>query len=204
MNQPSHTDPGLIPIEPASIEYYNPTLPQPLETEADPAREFQASLDPTPAENKPVPYHRPPAERHSRKCQICHHPERDQIEEDFLLWRPLNYIAHEYNIPQMAVYRHAHALGHFKARRDKMRLGLDRVIERGPQTLVTADQVIRAVRAQACLTDDNRWIEPARQLIISNEPSGPIAAQGVILATGSHRQQIVAAQLPPTEAPQNN
>jgi len=157
MNQPSLTDPGLISIEPASIEYYNPALPQPPEPEADPTLEFD--------ENKPVPYHR---------------------------------------IPQMALYRHAHALGHFKARRDKMRLGLDRVIERGPQTLVTADQVIRAVRAQACLTDDNRWVEPARHLVVSTESSGPIAAQGVILATGSHRQQVVAAQLPPTEAPQNN
>jgi len=196
MDQPSYTDAASIPIEPASTNYYNPALPQPPEPEADPTLEFD--------ENKPVPYHRPSPERHSRKCQICHHPERDQIEEDFLLWRPLNYIAHEYDIPQMALYRHAHALGHFKARRDKMRLGLDRVIERGPQTLVTADQVIRAVRAQACLTDDNRWVEPARHLIVSNESSGPIAAQGVILATGSHRQQVVAAQLPPTEALQNN
>jgi hypothetical protein len=26
-------------------------------------------------------------ERHSRKCIICHHPEREAIEEEFLHWR---------------------------------------------------------------------------------------------------------------------
>jgi len=26
-------------------------------------------------------------ERHSRRCIICHHPEREAIEEEFLHWR---------------------------------------------------------------------------------------------------------------------
>jgi hypothetical protein len=26
-------------------------------------------------------------ERHSRRCIICHHPEREAIEEEFVQWR---------------------------------------------------------------------------------------------------------------------
>ncbi|HUJ30128.1 MAG TPA: hypothetical protein VLY23_02525, partial [Candidatus Acidoferrum sp.] len=36
---------------------------------------------------------------------------------------------------------------------------------------VTADSVIRAIRAHACLTDDNRWVEPASRVEFSVVPS---------------------------------
>jgi hypothetical protein len=37
-------------------------------------------------------------ERHSRKCIICHHPEREAIEEEFLHWRAPWKLAEDYNL----------------------------------------------------------------------------------------------------------
>jgi hypothetical protein len=109
-------------------------------------------------------------ERHSRKCQICHHPDREQIEGDFLMWRIPAAIVREYDVPEISLYRHAHAFNLFPLRRENLRLGLDRVIERGAQVEVSGDTIIRAIRAQACLTDDNKWLEPAKHVIFSTQP----------------------------------
>ena len=109
-------------------------------------------------------------DRHSRKCQICRHPDRASIEEDFILWCPPGSITDEYGVPRMALYRHANAFDLFTIRRESLRLGLDRIVERGAETFVTGDMVIRAVKAQACLTDDNRWEDPPKRVIFSSDP----------------------------------
>lgn len=112
----------------------------------------------------------PSTEHHSRKCQICHHPDRTSIEEDFLLRCSAGSIVDEYEIPRMALYRHAYAFDLFTVRRESLRLGLDRIVERGAETFVTGDMVIRAIKAQACLTDDNRWEDPPKRVIFSSDP----------------------------------
>ena len=117
------------------------------------------------------------AVRHSRKCSICSHPERRDIEEDFIHWMKPSSIARIYDVPRVAIYRHARAAGLFEARRAQTRSVLDKVIERGAEKPVTANHVIRAVRAYACLTDDNHWIEPTRRVIYTIEqPAGNGAA----------------------------
>ena len=112
-------------------------------------------------------------DRHRRKCQICRHPEREQIEEDFLQWRRPWAIGREYGIPEATLFRHAHAFNLFQLRRDNMRLALDRVIEKGVGVENTGDVIIRAVRAQACLTDDNKWVEPGKHVHITTETLTP-------------------------------
>jgi hypothetical protein len=37
-------------------------------------------------------------ERHSRRCIICHHPEREAIEEEFVHWRSPSRLAHDYKL----------------------------------------------------------------------------------------------------------
>jgi hypothetical protein len=113
----------------------------------------------------------PREDRHRRKCGVCRHPERALIEEDFLMWRSTWAIIKAYNISDDALHRHAHAIGLFPVRRESLRLALDRIIARGAETDVSGDTIIRAIRAQACLTDDNRWVEPARRIIYANEPT---------------------------------
>lgn len=43
---------------------------------------------------------------------------------------------------------------------------LDSILEKAPGT-VTAESVIRAIRAYSCLTDDNRWVEPTSRVEFS-------------------------------------
>ena len=117
----------------------------------------------------------PSIERHRRKCQICRHRDRDMIEEDFILWSTPRAISVTHRVPEMALYRHARAFNLFPARRESLRLMLDRVLERGPELPVTGDTIIRAVRAQACLTDDNHWVEPTKNVAFTNRTDEPEA-----------------------------
>jgi hypothetical protein len=60
--------------------------------------------------------------RHEQNCKICKHPERENIERDFIAWRSPVAIAKEYRLSNRAtVYRHAHALGLFVKRQRNIR-----------------------------------------------------------------------------------
>jgi hypothetical protein len=106
--------------------------------------------------------------RHNRKCIICKHPQRAEIEQDFLLWRNPHEIVAAYSLPHYStIYRHAHALGLSRRRNENIRTVLDFLIEKAESAPVTGNTVIRAY---SCLDDRGRWIEPPRRLIIQREP----------------------------------
>jgi hypothetical protein len=108
-----------------------------------------------------------PLERHERKCVVCHHPEREAIEEFFVRWQQPHRMAQDYDLPVRSLYRHAHATGLFAARRRNLRSVLEYILEDASVTQVTGDCIVRAVRAYTCLRDDNRWVEPATHVIVS-------------------------------------
>ncbi len=84
--------------------------------------------------------------RHARKCGVCRHPNRKEIEQDFLCWQSPDVIAKAHGIADhSSVYRHAHAVGLFERRNQTLRLALGPIIERAMTVRVTADAVIRAV-----------------------------------------------------------
>lgn len=106
-------------------------------------------------------------ERHRRKCQICDHPLREEIEEEFVNWHPVYRLAKNYDLADYrSVYRHATATGLIQTRRDNMRWALDSILEQAPGH-VNADSVIRAIRAYSCLDENNKWSEPPTQVIFS-------------------------------------
>ncbi len=111
----------------------------------------------------------PDPNRHSRKCSVCNHPERDAIEEEFLHWRSPHAIGAHYDIHKKAIYRHAHAMGLFAQRRGNVRAVLEHIIEQAEHAPVTGQTIINAVRALTCLQDDGRWVEPPRRVIYSIE-----------------------------------
>lgn len=104
-------------------------------------------------------------ERHSRKCRICRHPDREEIEQEYREWFKASEISRRYRLDDSALHRHLRDMGLIAGRRENLRLVLDRIIGRGAERPVTGGEIIRAVRAQACLTDDNKWIEPAKTVI---------------------------------------
>ncbi len=80
-----------------------------------------------------------PLQRHERKCVICHHPERETIEEFFVRWQQPHRMAQEYDLPVRSLYRHAHATGLFAARRRNLRSVLEYILEDASVTQVTGD-----------------------------------------------------------------
>jgi hypothetical protein len=105
--------------------------------------------------------------RHTRKCTVCHHPEREFIDQDYLRWLSPKKIAHEYKISHhSAVYRHADATGLRAQRRASLRATLENFIEQAESVRATAGSVVAAVRLYAQINDQGQWTPPVRRHIV--------------------------------------
>ena len=117
---------------------------------------------------------------HQRKCTICHHPERDTIEEMFVHWHSASRIYSRFMLrDRSAIYDHAHATGLFAKRRRNLRYALEHVIERADECDISSHGIVAAIKAYASLTTSGEWIEPARRVIytsISSSDASPRAA----------------------------
>jgi hypothetical protein len=51
-------------------------------------------------------------------------------------------------------------MGLYKQRSRNMRYALENIIARSGSATVTADSVIRAIRACSCLKDNGEWVDP--------------------------------------------
>src|SRR5205807_5217812 len=90
------------------------------------------------------------AGRHAAECKICAHPQRDEIERDFVSWRSPASIAKQYHLANRAsVYRHAHAFGLFPKRQRNVRAALEKIIEHAGEVEVNAAAIVSAVTAYA-------------------------------------------------------
>jgi hypothetical protein len=108
--------------------------------------------------------------RHARKCSVCHHPDREEIDRAFLHWVTPLGIAEDYQFEDpRPIYRHAHATGLYLRRRTNVRSALEHIIEKAQSARVTGDTVTRAIRAHSCLSDDGRWSEPPKRTIVTRE-----------------------------------
>jgi hypothetical protein len=107
-------------------------------------------------------------ERHTRKCSICSHPHRDAIEEEFLHWHRVIWIAQEYQIPDhRSIHRHARATGLLQARRENLHSALDNIMEQSDGIRASVDGVLRAMRAYTCIDAHGRWTDPHKQVTLN-------------------------------------
>ncbi|MFZ3214490.1 MAG: hypothetical protein WA192_00340 [Candidatus Acidiferrales bacterium] len=173
--------------------------------EPDPAPAQAQSAHPPPPPPHELPYELSPDDppdlaRHSRRCAICSHPDRDAIEGDFIRWRSPQRIAKDYGINSRAsVYRHAHVLGLFQRRRREVARVLESFMECSefcpPEA---ADMIVRATRLYVHLNEHGEWIEPPRtQYIIYGPP--PAAA-----VAGPSPSLAPAPPQPPSDAETQN
>jgi hypothetical protein len=96
-------------------------------------------------------------ERHSRRCIICHHPEREAIEEEFVHWRAPWKLAQDYKLNDYrTVYRHARAAGLLLQRRERLHSALDAFVESVDDVTFTGDTILRAMRAYSCIDSHGR------------------------------------------------
>jgi len=110
--------------------------------------------------------------RHRRLCTICHHPEREAIEEAFLQWRNVRLIAGEFNASggPSAIYRHARALNLFKKRNLNLRSALELMIEHSERSSPSAEAIIKAIRAHTRMNDLGEWIDTPTTHIVKVIP----------------------------------
>jgi hypothetical protein len=107
-------------------------------------------------------------ERHSRRCIICHHPEREAIEEEFVHWRSPTRLAHDYKLGDYrTIYRHARAAGLLLQRRERLHSALDAFVESVDDVTFTGDTILRAMRAYSCIDSHGRWTEIPTQVQFS-------------------------------------
>jgi hypothetical protein len=118
-----------------------------------------ANSAPSPTSAAGQKKHRACMARHQRKCAVCHHPQRKEIEQDYLRWRSPSEIAREYGLADhRPIYRHMHATGIFARRRNKLRLALDPLIERVMDVKVTAHAILKAIATSDSLAGSRKWI----------------------------------------------
>src|ERR1700735_655043 len=112
-------------------------------------------------------------ERHSRRCIICHHPEREAIEEEFVHWRAPWKLAQDYKlVDYRTVYRHARAAGLLLQRRERLHSALDAFVESVDDVTFTGDTILRAMRAYSCIDSHGRWTEIPTQVQFSTSHDG--------------------------------
>ncbi|HYL61232.1 MAG TPA: hypothetical protein VE077_01335, partial [Candidatus Methylomirabilis sp.] len=120
-------------------------------------------------------------ERHARKCAICHHPEREMIEELFVRWHSPECIANHLedwdNVNWVSIYRHAYALGLDAVRRRNLGFVFENILDNAAEAIPTAAGVVAAARALTCVNSEGRWVEPEKRITMTtiirhDEPSG--------------------------------
>jgi hypothetical protein len=162
---------------------------------------------------------------HERHCTICHHPERESIEEAFCQWRKVKFIAREFNATggPTAIYRHARALNLFKQRNLTLRSSLEFVIEQSECIVPTAEGLVKAIRAYTRINDAGEWIDtptthivkviamhsqdagshpnalPGLTLDVSKLPSGPDQGRVGLTIESSTPQPLLPGSAPRVE-----
>ena len=98
--------------------------------------------------------------RHKANCTICAHPDREQIERDFVAWKSPTAIAVEFVLPDRStVYRHAQAFDLVSKRRWNIRAALERIIEKAGEVEVTSAAVVAAIQAYAKINAQGQWVD---------------------------------------------
>ena len=106
---------------------------------------------------------------HQRRCQVCKHPDRAAIEEQFLHWHSPDIIAEEYELSDRStIYRHAHATGLFNRRRKNLRWALERIVEQVDSAPITAHSVVTAVLAYARVNEAGEWVAPPTEMVVTH------------------------------------
>jgi len=97
--------------------------------------------------------------RHEAQCLVCQHPQREDIEREWIDWGNTSRLAEEHGLSRDGLYRHCHALHLFKKRQRNIRKALERMIEHAESVEVTASAVVSAIQAYAKINANGQWID---------------------------------------------
>ncbi len=147
-----------------------------------PVRSGGPSSKPVAVVNSPNP------SRHARKCKVCHHANRPDIEREFLRGCSPSALGQVYGLQERSIYRHVEALALDQRRNRSQRHGLGRILERSGEIKITDNLLIRVVRAFAHINNDaGRWVEPkkTRHVISLDDSAAEVSASQPAAAAAS-------------------
>jgi hypothetical protein len=135
-------------------------------------------------------------ERHSRKCAICHHPDREEIEEDYLDWENSEVIAKAFELSgYRSIYRHARATGLRQQRRENLSLAAEYMVEHALGAAPSPQVILGAIRTAAHINSCGQWSRPPAHVVVSS--GGRVVAAHHGLASSISVTEV----LPPAIAP---
>ena len=104
----------------------------------------------------------PDFDRHSRKCQICNHPDMDEIEEQFINWTTSEQLRKSFKIKgESTIYRHARATGLDICRRENLAVVLEKVLQEIDNVETpTVSEILPAAHILARLNPRGQWVFP--------------------------------------------
>ena len=130
-------------------------------------REFAFTVPERPYPKRRARPVRHKAGRHRRRCVVCAHPKRDDIERDFLRWRSPEKLACDYDIADhSSIYRHVHATGLYARRQQTIVAALESVMERSDKRHSSDLDVVRAAAAYAHMDESGQWTDPPIQFLL--------------------------------------
>ena len=109
---------------------------------------------------KSSPSPKPNLASHQARCTVCAHPQREEIEEEYISWKSPARIATDFKLrDRSAVYRHARALDLGKQRDRNIRAALARMIEKADDVRVTAGAAVQAIALYARINARGELVE---------------------------------------------
>lgn len=121
----------------------------------------------------------PTFERHSRKCEICNHPDIEEIEDEFVNWASAHWIEEAFGVGEYTIYRHARAAGLDVLRRENLGVVVEKVLQEVDHLEApNVAEVLRAVRILSRLNRQGQWVGPLTNEI-SNRKSYELLEVGL-------------------------
>jgi hypothetical protein len=119
--------------------------------------------------------------RHARKCAVCRHPQREEIEVAFLLWHNPSIIAADFGLADRRnLYRHAQATGLHALRLARLRCAVDMIVEHAHNVVPNANHILKAIYTASHINNRGQWIErPAVVRVDSNGKTSEISRNPV-------------------------
>jgi len=89
--------------------------------------------------------------RHQAQCSVCSHPQREEIEEEWIDWGCTRLLADRYSVSRYAIYRHMKALDLFKERQKRVKFVYEKIIEQLDLAPVTGATILAALKGYLSL-----------------------------------------------------
>lgn len=140
--------------------------------------------------------------RHKSQCSLCRHPDREEIEREWVGWGNTTQLAQKSKLSRDCIYRHMHALRLDGRRQNNIKAAFERIIERADTVPLTGSTIIATLKAYTLLCEREEGSQkkgpPQKELLehmskherdgFTQDGSHPVSSSSEIDASPKHRE----------------